>query len=645
MYLERDESTAPGRARISFRVAVMGAGALVMFSVIFFRLWYLQVLSGDRYLDEARNNQVREIRTQAPRGDIIDRNGKVLVDNRTALALQVQPTRLPGSAERRRAELRALGPIAGMSAKRIEREIKTGVKKLPQGPITLRRGIAYDKVFFLQENQDRFPGVSVERVFIRRYKLENLAAQLFGNIGEVTAEQLKQPGYQRLQQGDIVGQSGLEYTYDRFLRGQAGATKIQVDALGRPKGQLSAKTAVPGNTLQLTVDAAVQQAGEQALAARGLPGGFVVMDIHSGDVLALGSSPTFDPSIFSKPLTAGTYKRLTSKENGAPLFNRAIGGAYPTGSTFKPITAMAALTSGLISTTSTIVDGGSIKVGGITFKNSGGGLGFGALDLAGALKVSSDVFFYTLGLRAEEKGEIIQKWASSLGLGEKTGIDLPAESAGLIPTPEWRNALYKKGETDRPWSVGDNINLSVGQGDLQADPLQMAVAYATIANGGEVLRPHIGGQVQDAAGRVLQEVRPAPRRKVEINTSYRQAILDGLHRAAQEPGGTSEKVFGAFPTPIAGKTGTAERPGQRDQSWYVALAPYPNPRIVVAVTIERGGFGVDAAAPATEEILAQYFQVKPGETTNGTTTTPATPTPTPTPAPAPTGPTGPARPE
>ncbi|MDX6652899.1 MAG: penicillin-binding protein 2 [Solirubrobacterales bacterium] len=614
MYLDRDDIEQPRRSQTAFRVAVLSGIALVMFSVIFFRLWYLQVLSGDRYLVAARNNQVRQIRTQAPRGDIVDRSGRILVDNRTALALQVQPTKLAATPAARADELRRLAPIAGMTPRRVRRRIAALSKELPQGPLTLRRGVPYDRIFYLQENQSRFPGVSIERVFVRRYKGANLAAQMFGNVGEVTAEQLKQPGYQRLIQGDIVGQSGLEYTYDRFLRGQAGATKIQVDALGRPKGQVNLKPAITGNTLQLTIDEAVQRAGERALASRGLPGGFVVMDVKTGEVLGLGSYPTFDPAVFTRSLTKATYRRLTSKATGAPLFNRAIGGAYPTGSTFKPITALAALNGGLITPSTIIVDGGSIKVGGIEFKNSGGGLGFGAIDLPTALKFSSDVFFYILGQQAEQKGEGIQKWAQLLGLGARTGIDLPGELSGLIPTPEWRNRLYRRHQTDRPWSVGDNINLAVGQGDLQADPLQMAVAYAAIANGGEVLRPHVGGQVEDAAGRVLQEIRPPPRRHVNIKPEYRQAILDGLHLAADSPGGTSYKVFGAFPTQIAGKTGTAERPGQQDQSWFVALAPYNNPRIVVAVTIERGGFGVDSAAPAAERILAQYFHVKPGQT-------------------------------
>jgi penicillin-binding protein 2 len=205
--------------------------------------------------------------------------------------------------------------------------------------------------------------------------------------------------------------------------------------------------------------------------------------------------------------------------------------------------------------------------------------------------------------------EVQQKWASDLGIGHPTGIDLPGEVAGLLPTPAWRNQLYKEHQTDRPWSEGDNVNLAIGQGDLQTDPLQMATAYAAIANGGDVVRPHVGMEVDDQQGRVVQEIDPAPQRHLAINPSYRAAILEGIHLAAQAPGGTSYPVFGNFPIPMAGKTGTAQRLGQNDQSWYVALAPYPNPQIVVAATIEQGGFGVQAAAPVARQILESYFNV------------------------------------
>jgi penicillin-binding protein 2 len=242
--------------------------------------------------------------------------------------------------------------------------------------------------------------------------------------------------------------------------------------------------------------------------------------------------------------------------------------------------------------------------------------------MSDALKVSSDIYFYNLGLRAKaSKGHgMIQDWARKYGLGEKTGIDLPAEVDGLIPTPAWRNRLYAEKLTDRPWSAGDNVNLAVGQGDLETDPLQMAVAYAALGNGGTVLRPHLGDDVESVTGKVLEEVRPGPRRQIHISPMTRNTIMTGLTRAAMEPGGTSYPVFGNFPFAVAGKTGTAQRPNQPDQSWYIVLAPAKNPQIVVAVTIERGGFGVNSAAPVAARILEHYFK-KPITPASGTAKT------------------------
>jgi len=356
------------------------------------------------------------------------------------------------------------------------------------------------------------------------------------------------------------------------------------------------------------------------------------MNVNDGEVLGLGSSPSFDPNQFSKVIRQSDYKRLTSKQNGEPIVNRAIQSAYPTGSTFKLITASAALMGGLITPDTVQYDGGSLRVGAQTFKNAGGVVN-GPVALRKALSVSSDVFFYRLGQEANGKGDgvLLQKWAKKLGLGRKTGVDLPSETPGLIPTPAYRNRGFERyqrcvkkekptpqeisfgkcGFFDRPWSVGDNVNFSVGQGDLAADPLQMAVAYAAIANGGKVVRPRLGQRIEDSSGRPLQELETAPKRNSGVKAEFRQAILDGLRSAASDAGGTSASVFEGFKIPVAGKTGTAEKGGGRaDQSWYVALAPYPDPKYVVAVTFEQGGFGAETAAPASLTILEQLFGVK-----------------------------------
>jgi penicillin-binding protein 2 len=488
--------------------------------------------------------------------------------------------------------------------------------------VTLRRDVPQDLVFYIEENKVHFPGVDVEKVFVRKYPERTLAAHVFGNVGEIDPRELKEPRYKGLQPGDEIGKDGVEWEYDRYLRGRAGATRIQVDSLGRVKGQLSATEPAPGDNLRLTIDSKLQAAGEAALSARGLPGAFVAMNVHNGDVLGLGSNPTFDPSIFTHPITQSQYRSLTSRQTDAPLANRAIQGLYPTGSTFKPITATAALENHLIGANTIFNDTGSLKLDdNLTLHNAGKVIN-GPIDMSDALKVSSDIYFYNLGLKAKASkgGGMIQDWAHDYGLGEKTGVDLPAEVDGLIPDPAWRNRLYREHLTDRPWSVGDNVNLAVGQGDLEADPLQMAVAYAALGNGGTVVTPHIGDDVESVTGKVLEEIQPGPRRHIDISPSVRETIMGGLTRAAMEPGGTSYPVFGHFPFAVAGKTGTAERPNQPDQSWYIVLAPARNPQIVVAVTIERGGFGADTAAPVAARILEHYFK-KPITPAGGTAKT------------------------
>ncbi len=292
----------------------------------------------------------------------------------------------------------------------------------------------------------------------------------------------------------------------------------------------------------------------------------------------------------------------------APLVNRATEGAYPTGSIFKIITALAALENGVITPDQVVQDNGRIMVGNEPFENAGG-VAHGAVELRRALQVSSDVYFYLLGLDMWETNDL-QEWAHKMGIGRPAGLDLPEEGETLLPSKAWHERYVKEGLAleDRPWSAGDNIQLATGQGDLQTNPLQMALAYAALGNGGKIVTPHVGLEVEDAAGRVLKELDFKPRRRFHVDPGYRTAILEGLHAAAQEGEGTAAGVFGGFPIPIAGKTGTAERPGHGDQSWFAALSPYPNPRIVTVATVEEGGFGAESAAPAVLEILEAIYK-------------------------------------
>src|SRR3954447_16539081 len=605
MYLRNDDR--PQGSRLALRVAVLGGAAVILFGVLFFRLWNLQVLDGDKYLAEAKNNRTREFKVIAPRGDVLDREGNVIVDNRTSRALQLNAEKLPEDPAGERAVLARLGKLAHMSLPKGRKAIREGEEVAGGGRGTLRQDVGYSLVAYVEEHQREFPGVSVERVFVRHYPHGTLAAHVLGSVGEINEEELKDPRYKELEPGDEVGKAGVEYSYDKFLRGQPGLQKVQVNALGQPTpgGQLVSKSPTPGENLKLTIDPEVQAAGESALASQGLPGGFITMDVNNGQILGLGSFPTYEPSVLTPPMTQAQVNTLYRDPVLAPLTDRAVEGLYPTGSTFKLITALAALENGVITPTTVIDAPGQLIVGDQPFETAEGAA-YGPLTLVPALEVSDDVFFYTLGLDMWKTNDL-QEWAHKLGIGRPTGIDFPVGTDGLLPTQHWRNQLYKEGETERPWSAGDNIQLATGQGDLQTNPLQMAVAYAALGNGGTVVTPHVGMEIEDAAGRVLKEFDPKPRRKVQIDSGTRSVIMEGLHQAAQGPGGTSEPVFGSFPIPVAGKTGTAERPGHADQSWYAILAPYPNPRIVTVVTIEEGGFGAQAAPPAAHTILEAYF--------------------------------------
>lgn len=611
MYLRNDDR--PQGSRLYLRVAVLGGVAAVLFAILFFRLWNLQVLSGDEYLVEAKNNRTREFKVIAPRGDILDRDGNVLVDNRTSLALQVNTAKLPEDPASERAELARLGELAHMSLRRVRRTIAESEEVAAGAPVTLRQDVGYDLVAYLEENQEEFPGVAVQRVFVRHYPNGPLAAHVLGNVGEISEEELKERRYRSLEPGDEIGQAGAEYAYDEYLRGDPGLTRIQVNALGEPTpgGQLVSTPPTPGDSLKLTIDEDVQSAGEGGLAARGLPGAFISMNVDNGQILAMGSNPTYDPTVLTEPMTQAQVNELYRDPVLAPLVNRATEGAYPTGSIFKIVTALAALENGKITPEEVVNDAGSIEVGTQTFQNAGAEA-HGAVELRRALQVSSDVYFYLLGWDMWETNEL-QEWAHKLGIGRPAGLDLPEEGDSLLPSRQWRNQLFEEELTERPWSAGDNIQLATGQGDLQTNPLQMAIAYAALGNGGKIVQPHVGMEVEDAAGRVLKEFEPKIRRRVHIDAGHRNAIMEGLHAAAQEGDGTGAGVFGGFPIPIAGKTGTAERPGHADQSWFAALSPYPNPRIVTIATVEEGGFGAESAAPVVLDILEAIYKKQASE--------------------------------
>jgi penicillin-binding protein 2 len=645
----------PVSSQMGLRVAVLGGVALIIFGIIFFRLWYLQILTGEQYVQQAAQNTLRELPIAAPRGQILDRGGNVLVTSKVSNAVQIVPSELPPAGPRRRALYRRLGKLLEMSPRTIMEIQKKGEESEESyAPITIKTDAGRGALTVLGEQQNEYPGVKQEQVWIREYPYKDMAAQVFGYVSQVTKEELEPhtPEYAHfkgVKADTIVGQEGLEYQYDHYLRGTPGARKVEVNSEEQVQpAKLPVVKPRVGYSLRLTLDLPLQREGEIALRKgvelahslghAGNGAAFLAMEPGSGNILATGSYPSFDPNRFAKPLSNAELDEIEQIGQGAeganppdPLLDRATEGHYPTGSTFKPITAIGSLEAGILNPEAGLGAGSCIEApGGEKFCNAGGS-NYGAVGLVDALKVSSDTYFFTVGEMANPHGPVIQNMAHKLGIGRPTGIDLPNESVGVLPTPKWREEQNRAQERClrhhrssecgyvaeiRPWEPGDDMDLAVGQGDLQTDPLQMAVAYSTLANAfmhngeGWVPTPHLGEAIESPSGGIVQALSFPPRRRVKLDDANLNLVMEGIHDATSETGGTSEDVWSGWNQekyPVYGKTGTAERAGQVEQAWYMCILPDAGRPIVIAVTVEQGGFGDQAAAPVARLIASKWF--------------------------------------
>jgi penicillin-binding protein 2 len=647
--------------QLALRIGILGALALAVFGVLFFRLWALQVLSGPQYLQAAMNNQLRSVRLEAPRGQILDRNGKELVRNIPGTAIQLYPVDLPDTWSERLEELTRLSKVVRVPVVDILREINK-LKGDPVTPVVVRESVKRDAIVnYLAERRDQFPGVEIVNTYLRGYPYGSIGAQLLGYVNEISAEQLKSLRRRGYAAGDKIGNGGLEASYDGYLRGRPGLSQIRVDSLGQPRSQLVMKRQpMQGQSIKLTIDIDLQRAAQEALvygidkaqrdgqwAANG--GAIVAMDPRDGSILAMASDPTYEPKVYTGRVSTNRLRNAGLLEPNAaranyPALNRAISGLYPAGSTFKPVTALAALETGLI-TPSTLLqctghyevlkDDGSGEVDRV-FDNWDPYVNV-AMDLPTAIAQSCDTYFYQLGYDfyklPPSQGHPLQAWASKFGIGRKTGVDVGPESAGLLPTPEWRKRRFTpetdpdNWEIDSLWKTGDSIQLTIGQKDLLVTPLQMTRFYALVANNGKLVRPHLVENVQEGGGNARSRPRivhrftqPAPQ-QVGLNPTNLAAVQDGLDQATHSALGTSTSVFGSFPERIAGKTGTAEKfilgvPGEKsNQSWWCGYGPASageTPTLAVCALIENGGHGGDAAAPAALKVFEQYFHKSGG---------------------------------
>ena len=518
----------------------------------------------------------------APRGAIVDRHGEVIVENRAGLAVGLRLMDVPeGELD---PEVLRLARVLKSRPNKIRREIMDYLKPgWPTGPdappltwenVVAGSGVVSTSSSIKQDVSDRvrsyllehiqaFPGVEIQRSYLRSYPRGDIAAQVLGHLGEVSAEQLKDRHFKGYSAGDVVGQEGLEWTYDKWLRGRDGVAKIEVDAFGRPKQSdpvPGGRDKVPGDTLVTTIDAKVQDAAERALRegislahsdgkveANG--GAAVVLDVENGDVLGMASYPTYDPAVWVGGISTKDMKRLNDKHANNPMLNRSIQEAKAVGSTFKVVDAIAGLEEGIITPETTFFCPGSYKPPIATDKTvwkCWATDGHGHLSLVGALTQSCDVYFYNVGYRFySAHGTPLADWARRLGMEKYTGIDLLGEVKGRVPTPKWRQQYFES-EVDKLWTPGNSINLAIGQGDLEATPLQLAVTYAAIANGGTIVTPHVGLKVTDATGQTVRDLEPGAARKVDMAPSTLDAVRRGLYEAANSSSGTSSAVFAGY---------------------------------------------------------------------------------------------------
>jgi penicillin-binding protein 2 len=632
--------------QLALRVAILAFLALGVFALLFLRLWALQVLSGDRYLAQANDNRVRTIRVEAPRGPVLDRYGRLIVTNVPGTRVELWPADLPKSWPVERNELRALAGVTGVPVKEMLAQLRQHGQD-PLTPIVVQNGLHQDQIDYLRERAPAFPGVQLQESYLRKYPYRSLAAQVLGYVGQISPQEYKQLKSKGYEPTDSIGQAGIESTYDTYLRGKDGKAQLTVDSRGRPKGRATLQTQfTPGEALRLTIDIKLQRAAEQALKygvqqarASGIEGehadggAIVALDPRDGSVLAMASYPTYQPSIYVGHKVAKKLAPVLDPKAAAaanfPGINRAIDAAYPPGSTFKPVTALAAMQEGLMQPYETIPCIPVFTAYKQQFKNWTPLIDTG-MNLETALAQSCDTYFYELGRRfyvlPPDRGHPLQGWANRFGLGEKTGIDASPEAAGLIPTPEWRRSAYPAsqgyGVIDRIWKPGYSIQLAIGQGQVLVTPLQMARLYAVIANGGKLVTPHLAEDVEltgnnGKPARTLRRFGAQPAQPTGVDPTALRYVQQGLEEATHATAGTSSGVFGNFPVDIAGKTGSAEKnvtlPGYSQplnltQSWWCGYGPFDAPTIVVCAVIENGGHGGTAAAPAALKVFEQYFK-------------------------------------
>jgi penicillin-binding protein 2 len=631
LYLEpiRKKRAPADDPSVGMRLGLLAAVVIILFSVLGFRLWFLQVLTGDSYIQLADNNRLRMVTIEAPRGVIYDRNGVPLVENRAGLSVGI----LPMDLRNEDVVLPRLAVLLEMSEAEVRAKVEAG-RKNPYIVTVLKEDVGESPVVdHLLERRLEFPGVKVEKRYVREYPHAAWATHLLGHVGEISSEELELETFRTLRPGARVGKDGVESVYDNFLRGVDGERTVEVDAHGRPKRELQVKQPLPGKNLVLTIDHVIQEAAERAIEAGierahanefvdAAAGAVVALNPRNGEVLAMTSYPDYDPSLWVGGMKQDDWDRLNAEEAHQPIWNRATKGRYPAASTFKPFVALAALKTGLVPPDFTIFDPGRFKIGQQTWKCWDDD-GHGQVNLVESLMVSCDTYFYTLGEKFYyQPAPVLQDGVREFGFGRVTGIDLPDEKAGRVPDKDWKKEAGKTDE-DKLWKPGDDVNLSIGQGDLLVTPLQLAVAFAAIANSREdestgqtmleLVVPRLGLQITDTVGNAEKQFETERRGQLAVDPYHLDLVRKGLRYVTSEREGTAYGAFKGFPEsiPVVGKTGTAEKAPDDDYAWFMAYAPAEDPEILVVALIEQGGHGSAVAAPVVRQVLEAYFDLEP----------------------------------
>ncbi|HIC04616.1 MAG TPA: penicillin-binding protein 2 [Nitrospirales bacterium] len=587
--------------RIQRRLIVLRLSVVVVLAILLIRVWYIQIVKGEEYAVLSEQNRVRMVYLKPPRGLIYDRHHNLLANNIPSFNLYV----VLSDVDDRQRLREDLSELIGVSVD----DVRVAMEKhhTPRLPLKLKEGLTLKEAAAIESSLAQLPGVVIQAETERSYPQGTVAAHIIGYVGEVSAKGLKEEQFQNLVPGSAVGKYGVELEYDRIVRGRVGQKTIEVDARGHEQRAIQIQEPIPGDDLYLTIDLPLQRLAEDLLGDSA--GVVVALDPRNGDVLVLASHPTFDPNTLARGLTVPQWNQIRHDPK-KPMTNRATQGQYPPGSVFKLVVAAAGLESGSISRSTPVDCRGQFTIGDRVFKDWKKG-GHGLVTLHEGLVHSCDIYFYTLG---QQLGiDQIAHYAVQLGLGHRTGIDLPAENSGIVPSREWKERALGK-----PWYPGETISVAIGQGFVTVTPLQMASLIGTIANNGVQYQPRVVRQLKKRQDGTLVDIAPSRSETVQLQ----QETLTALHEALRDVvvSGTGRRAQSQG-IAISGKTGTAQvvsldnveseddvPHALRDHAWFVAYAPSDDPKIAVSVIVEHMGHGGAIAAPIARAIIDEYFQ-------------------------------------